>query len=77
MRRFFVEKDRINDNVAHILGEEAKHITKVLRLGRGDEVILFDEAGWEYRSKIINGDHKEIKADIIEKVFPQRDSSLG
>lgn len=76
MRRFFVENDRITDNVAHILGEEVKHITKVLRLGKGDEVILFDEAGWEYRAKIINGNPKELKADILEKVFPQRESSL-
>ncbi|MFH1624270.1 MAG: 16S rRNA (uracil(1498)-N(3))-methyltransferase [Pseudomonadota bacterium] len=76
MPRFFIEKDRIRNNVAIIAGEEVKHITRVLRLGVGDKVILFDDAGWEYSATIKGGNSRELKGDILKKFLPQRESPL-
>ena len=33
-------------------GEEAKHVLRVLRLGPGDRIVLFDNTGWEYEARI-------------------------
>ena len=76
MPRFFIEKDRIKDGSATIKGDELKHIRKVLRLGLGDSVILFDEEGWEYHATITKENSRDLKADIIKKCLPQRDSPI-
>ena len=76
MSRFFIEKDRIKDNTGIIVGEEVKHITRVLRLGVGDKVVLFDEAGWEYHAKIKEESSRELRVDIFKKFLPQRESTI-
>ena len=76
MPRFLIRGEEIRDNLAVLAGENVKHIRRVLRLGVGDEVILFDEAGWEYHAKIIDGNSKEIKVDVFRKFLPHRESPL-
>ena len=76
MHRFFVEKDRIKDNTAVIVGEDIKHIRRVLRLGIGDRVILFDKSGLEYYSTIRKVSLKALEVEIFKKKLPQRESPL-
>ncbi len=45
MRRFFVEEIVKKDGALSIKGPEARHISKVLRMGPGDRIILFDRKG--------------------------------
>ena len=52
MNRFFVEKENITDSSAVLYGEDVKHISSVLRLRTGDEVMLCDGMGTDYRAKI-------------------------
>lgn len=49
MRRFFVTSAAIKDNKVHIKGAEAHHLTKVLRLKEGEQIIVFDGTGLEYQ----------------------------
>ena len=51
MNRFFVEKENITDSSAVLYGEDVKHISSVLRLRTGDEVMLCDGIGMDYRNK--------------------------
>ena len=44
MNRFFIEKENITDSAAVLYGEDVKHISAVLRLRTGDEVMLCDGA---------------------------------
>jgi len=74
--RFFIEKGRIRDNIGIIVGEDVKHISRVLRLGVGDRVVLFDDAGWEYHAKIKEESFRELMVDIIKKFLPQRESPI-
>ena len=48
MHKFFTPKELINDNKAKIIGEDVKHIYKVLRLTEGEEVVLNNCEGVEY-----------------------------
>ncbi len=52
MNRFFIEKENIADNAAVLYGDDVKHISSVLRLRIGDEVMLCDGMGTDYRAKI-------------------------
>ena len=45
MANFFVDKDAFLQDPIVIEGEEANHITKVLRMSVGDELCVFDTEG--------------------------------
>ena len=48
MPRFFVSKEEIGENFMVLTGENAAH-GKVLRLKNGDEVMVCDGEGTDYR----------------------------
>ncbi|KNZ42014.1 RsmE family RNA methyltransferase [Acetobacterium bakii] len=48
MHRFFVTEDQITGTGITITGEDFKHITKVLRLGKGETIEVCDAGGTDY-----------------------------
>ena len=48
MPRFFVTKDKIQDNIIEIVEPDSRHIARSLRMAEGDEVTLCDGEGMEY-----------------------------
>jgi len=69
MRRFFVEKFiRTADGSCIIKGSEARHILKVLRMGRGDRFILMDRAGDRYEAVIESVHGMEVVVRLAEKL---------
>jgi len=76
MRRFLVEKDRISGNRAFLKEDEARHIGKVLRLGVGDTIYLLDEEGSTYHAMITARDAKTVEVEIVEKIPPQKETSM-
>lgn len=53
MRRFFINKEQLDQPTLHLSAEESKHITRVLRLTVGEEVELLDGSGTIYLAKIV------------------------
>ncbi|WP_408006840.1 16S rRNA (uracil(1498)-N(3))-methyltransferase [Pseudalkalibacillus sp. A8] len=45
MQRYFVQPDQMTDETVTISGEDIKHISKVMRMGTGDQVICSDNHG--------------------------------
>lgn len=68
MNRFFVAPEQINGSAARILGEDVKHIGKVLRLATGDELMLCDGAGMDYLAKIEALHKDEILVAILQSM---------
>lgn len=66
MRRFFTEPQNINGNKAAIF-EDSRHISQVLRMNPGDEILVFDGSGWEYKARLVQIDKKVCYAEIFEK----------
>jgi 16S rRNA (uracil1498-N3)-methyltransferase len=52
MRRFYIDRHRIDENKARLSGQDTKHLRDVLRLCTGDQVRLFDGTGCEYIAEI-------------------------
>lgn len=52
MPRFFVTKEQITPEGITIFGEDAKHISKVLRAKCGEEITVCDGAGMDYQCEI-------------------------
>ncbi len=68
MPRFFVRADRIRENQISIIGEDAHHIARSLRMAVGDSITVCDMQGNEYECKISSFcDDKEVLAEVISK----------
>ena len=67
MHRFFVSKDDIGDDNIIISGDDAAHISKVLRLKAKDAVIVCDGEENEYTCLVSAIDKKKVICSIVDK----------
>lgn len=66
MPRFFIDASCfIKDNSIHIGGENARHITKSLRMRPGESLTLCDGAGKDYVCKLVSADTDSARAAIV------------
>ena len=76
MHKFFTSKENINDIQGKILGDDVKHIYKVLRLSEGEKIVLNDCNGKEYLCEISSISKTEILVNIIEKLDTNNESTV-
>lgn len=69
MRRFFVEQLPSEGETLVITGSEAKHITRVLRMSVGDRLVLMDQQGIRFQSRIESVRGQEVTV-ALEKPVP-------
>ena len=65
MPRFFFTYE--NETTAHIRGEDAGHIARVLRMNAGDSIELCDGAGFDYQAEITDIQKDCVTATLLEK----------
>ena len=70
MRRFFVEKIIPTGGFLSITGKEARHIVTVLRMKKGETLILMDREGQSFEATIEAVHYKEVKVKITKTVPP-------
>jgi 16S rRNA (uracil1498-N3)-methyltransferase len=76
MARFFLPKERIQDQRGTVVGDELAHLRKVLRLEPGDRFIVFDDTGWEHEAVIRSFSAHRGDIDILRSYQPDRESAL-
>jgi len=76
MARFFVPRKNITDQRATVEGPELDHLRKVLRLGPGDSIIVFDDAGWEHEAVIRSLSAQAAEIDVLRSFQAERESPL-
>lgn len=76
MHKFFTPSDYVFGDYAKIVGDDVKHIYKVLRLSEGEEVVLNDCAGTEYLAKINEVTKSEVTLDIVKKLDLNNESNV-
>lgn len=67
MARFFMAGTNIAGGMAYIRGRDAEHI-KVLRLRPGEDLVICDGQGKDYKCRLISSDKEEAQAEVIEVV---------
>ena len=67
-RRFFSENPVDSDQII-LSGGEARHMTQVLRLAAGAEVVVFDGSGWQFRAEV-----REIGRSIVKLAVLSREA---
>ena len=71
MPRFFVSKENINEEerIISILGEDAFHIARSLRMAVGDDLTVCDGEGRDYECKLLKIRDNQVDCSIEESHF--------
>jgi len=70
VRRFFVDEIMEKDGGCSIRGSEARHISKVLRMGPGDKLIFMDQKGNHFLGRIKSASTREVHV-LLERALPK------
>ena len=70
LARFFVPDLDAHARVVALPPEEANHLTRVLRLGAGDEVAIFDGRGREFRARVTGAERGKVQVDVLDPIVP-------
>ncbi len=66
MPRFFVRAEQITDGIVHIVGDDAHHIARSLRMAVGEKLTVCDMQRTEYDCELISfADDSEVCARVI------------
>lgn len=77
MHKFFTPKELINGDVAKIIGDDVKHIYKVLRISEGEKVTLNNCEGVEYLGRVKAVSKQEVLIDILEELESNNESDVN
>ena len=74
MHRFFAPTLDPGDEIVTLPREEAEHLTRVLRLGTGDRVAVFDGRGREFLGKVASATRREVRVQLVSRTEPAGES---
>jgi 16S rRNA (uracil1498-N3)-methyltransferase len=71
VHRFFAPSLDPGDETATLPRDEAEHLTRVLRLGVGDTVAVFDGRGREFLARVTGGDKpRDVRVQLLSRIEP-------
>src|SRR6478672_2071241 len=70
MHRFFAPALDPGDETVVLPRDEAEHLTRVLRLGAGDTVAVFDGRGHEFVARVTSALRRNVTVQIMSRVEP-------
>ena len=76
-RRFFVEGEPLKPGERLVTGNRVKHLTRSLRLGVGDTVVLFDGRGREFPAEILEVRRQLVRFKVAHGTEVNRESRLN
>ena len=68
VHRFFAPALDPGDETVTLPRDEAEHLTRVLRLGLGDTVTVFDGRGHEFRARIVGSERREVRVQLLSRI---------
>jgi 16S rRNA (uracil1498-N3)-methyltransferase len=71
VQRYFVEPEAIQGETVTITGDDVKHIVRVLRMEKGEEVIVCDGVGHAYRVELTELRSDQVAGRIVEHLKDQ------
>ena len=71
--RFHCPQEIPATGIFRLPAQVAHHAFRVLRLGKGEELVLFDGKGWEFRCAVLDS----TSVEILEKIATDRESKLS
>jgi 16S rRNA (uracil1498-N3)-methyltransferase len=75
--RFFAPALDPGDETVTLPKDEAEHLTRVLRLGSGDTVSVFDGRGHEYLARVVAASRHDVRVQVLRAVGPAPELDVG
>ena len=70
MHRFFAPALDPGDETVMLPKDEGEHLTRVLRLGVGDTVAIFDGRGHEFLARVAGASRRDVRVQLLSRVEP-------
>ena len=77
MHRFFAPALDPGDETVTLPKDEAEHLTRVLRLGVGDMVSVFDGRGHEFTARVIVASRRDARVQLISRTDAAGESAVA
>jgi 16S rRNA (uracil1498-N3)-methyltransferase len=77
MQRYFVDPEQLTGDKVTIIGEDAHHISNVMRLRVGDQVLCSNGQGRDVLAKIEQSQPKEVMLSIVEDLQDSRELGIS
>ena len=65
------------DEIVSLPRDEGQHLTRVLRLGIGDTVSVFDGRGHEFLARVASATGREVRVALLSRVEPAAESAVA
>jgi 16S rRNA (uracil1498-N3)-methyltransferase len=76
MHRFFAPALDVGDETVVLPRDEAEHLRRVLRLGVGDTVSVFDGRGHEFLARVVTALPRETRLQMLSRVEPPPEATV-
>jgi 16S rRNA (uracil1498-N3)-methyltransferase len=77
VHRFFAPTLDPGDEAVTLPREEGEHLMRVLRLGAGDTVSVFDGRGHEFSARIVAATRRDVRVELLGRVTPAPELSVA
>src|SRR5581483_1531674 len=77
MHRFFAPALDPGDDTVLLPRDEAEHLTRVLRLGVGDTVAVFDGRGHEFLARVASAIRRDVRVQLLSRVDTPPEPSVA
>jgi 16S rRNA (uracil1498-N3)-methyltransferase len=65
------------DEAVDLPRDEAEHLTRVLRLGAGDMVAVFDGRGREWLSRVVSAARSSVRVQLLSRIDPAAEPAVA
>src|SRR5215470_6415014 len=76
MHRFFAPTLDVGDETVALPRDEAEHLVRVLRLGVGDTVAVFDGRGHEWTARVTSVVRRDVRVQLIARIEPAAEPAV-
>ena len=76
MHRFYAPALDPGDESVTLPRDEAEHLTRVLRLGVGDTVAVFDGRGTEFLGRVAVALRRDVRVQILSRIDPVKEAHV-
>jgi 16S rRNA (uracil1498-N3)-methyltransferase len=76
VHRFFAPSLDAGDETVMLPRDEAEHLTRVLRLGVGDDVSVFDGRGHEWTARVVSVLRRDVRVQLVSRVEPAAEPAV-
>jgi 16S rRNA (uracil1498-N3)-methyltransferase len=70
VHRFFAPALDPGDEAITLPRDEGEHLTRVLRLGAGDTVAVFDGRGNEFLARVMTAARRDVRVQLVSRIDP-------